>query len=162
MTIFQAAEGSGLSNSYLSSLERGQSNASVATLQRLSVLYQTNVLSFFSEAGEPHKLIRLQNRKQISNEPGISIDLLASGSHLMEPHLFRLAPGASSGGAYNHEGEEFIFVLQGSCEICLDQEECYQLKKGDSLYFSSMQQHRWRNTAREETILFWINTPPTF
>src|ERR1700722_10252725 len=45
MTIYQAAEGTGLSSSYLSSLERGQSNASVATLQRLSVLYQTNILS---------------------------------------------------------------------------------------------------------------------
>lgn len=162
MTIYRAAEASGLSAGYLSSLERGQSNASVATLQRLSVLYQTNVLSFFTEAGEPKKLVRLQNRKQISNEPGIAIDLLASGSHLMEPHLFRLAPGATSGGSYNHEGEEFIFILQGSCEICLDQNECYELKKGDSLYFSSMQQHRWRNTGRNEAILFWINTPPTF
>jgi DNA-binding transcriptional MerR regulator/quercetin dioxygenase-like cupin family protein len=162
LSIFQAAEGSGLSSSYLSSLERGQSNASVATLQRLSVLYQTNVLSFFTEAGEPKKLVRLQNRKQISNEPGITIELLASGSHLMEPHLFRLAPGATSGGSYNHEGEEFIFILQGSCEICLDQNECYKLRKGDSLYFSSMQQHRWRNTGRKEAILFWVNTPPTF
>jgi DNA-binding transcriptional MerR regulator/quercetin dioxygenase-like cupin family protein len=162
LTIFEAAERTGLSSSYLSSLERGQSNASVATLQKLSVSYQTNVLAFFKDSKEPRKLVRAQNRKQISNEPGIQIELLASGSNLMEPHLFRLAPGATSGGAYNHEGEEFIFVLKGCCEICLDKKERYTLRQGDSLYFSSMQKHHWKNIGSEEAMLFWINTPPTF
>jgi transcriptional regulator with XRE-family HTH domain len=162
LTLFEAAERTGLSSSYLSSLERGQSNASVATLQKLSVFYQTNVLAFFNDSREPRKLVRLQSRKQISNEPGINIELLASGSNLMEPHLFRLAPGATSGGSYHHQGEEFIFVLAGSCEIWLDEAEHYQLRKGDSLYFSSSQAHRWRNSGDVETVLFWINTPPTF
>jgi uncharacterized cupin superfamily protein len=80
----------------------------------------------------------------------------------MEPHLFRLAPGATSGGSYHHQGEEFIFVLAGSCEIWLDEAERYHLRKGDSLYFSSSQAHRWRNSGDVETVLFWINTPPTF
>ncbi|HWF38907.1 MAG TPA: MerR family transcriptional regulator [Candidatus Acidoferrales bacterium] len=162
LTIFEAAERTGLSSSYLSSLERGQSNASVATLQKLSVFYETNVLAFFKDSKEPRKLVRTQNRKQISNESGIQIELLASGSNMMEPHLFRLAPGATSGGAYHHEGEEFIFLLQGSCEICLDKQERYTLRQGDSLYFSSMQKHHWKNIGSKEAVLFWINTPPTF
>ena len=162
LTIFEAAERTGLSSSYLSSLERGQSNASVATLQKLSVFYQTNVLAFFNDSREPRKLVRLQSRKHISNEPGIDIALLAFGTNTMEPHLFRLAPGATSGGAYHHQGEEFIFVLEGCCEIWLDETEHYKLCKGDSLYFSSSQAHRWRNTGNEEAVLFWINTPPTF
>ena len=162
ITILEVAGRTGLSHSYLSSLERGQSNASVATLQKLSVFYQTNILSFFSDSREPRKLVRFQNRKRISNEPGIGIELLASGSNLMEPHLFCLAPGATSGGAYHHQGEEFIFVLQGSCEFWLDETEHYKLRKGDSLYFASSQPHRWRNSGDEEAVLFWINTPPTF
>jgi DNA-binding transcriptional MerR regulator/mannose-6-phosphate isomerase-like protein (cupin superfamily) len=162
LTIFEAAERTGLSSSYLSSLERGQANASVATLQQLSVFYQTNVLAFFNDDTEPRKLVRRESRKHISNEPGIDIELLASGSNIMEPHIFRLAPGAASGGAYHHQGEEFIFVLEGCCEIWLDEMEQYSLCKGDSLYFSSSQAHRWRNAGKQEAVLFWINTPPTF
>jgi len=162
LTIVEAADRTGLSSGYLSSLERGKANASVATLQKLSVFYQTNVLAFFNDSKKPHKLVRLQGRKHISNEPGISIELLASGPNIMEPHLFRLAPGTASGGAYHHQGEEFIFVLKGCCEIWLDEKEHYKLRKGDSLYFSSSQAHRWRNSGIEEAVLFWINTPPTF
>jgi len=162
LTIFEAAERTGLSSSYLSSLERGQANASVATLQQLSVFYQTNVLAFFNDDTEPRKLVRRESRKHISNEPGVNIELLASGSNIMEPHIFRLAPGAASGGAYHHQGEEFIFVLEGCCEIWLDEMEQYNLCKGDSLYFSSSQAHRWRNAGKQEAVLFWINTPPTF
>jgi len=92
LTILEVAERTGLSHGYLSSLERGQSNASVATLQKLSVFYQTNILAFFSDSRQPRKLVRFQNRKHIPNEPGIDIELLASGSNLMEPHLFCLAP----------------------------------------------------------------------
>ena len=58
LTIFEAAKHTGLSSSYLSSLERGQANASVATLQQLSVFYQTNVLAFFNDDTEPRKLVR--------------------------------------------------------------------------------------------------------
>src|SRR5258708_32111819 len=86
VTILEVAERTGLSHSYLSSLERGQSNASVATLQKLSVFYQTNILSFFSDSREPRKLIRFQNRKRISNEPGINIKILAPGPNLMKTH----------------------------------------------------------------------------
>jgi DNA-binding transcriptional MerR regulator/quercetin dioxygenase-like cupin family protein len=162
LTIFEAAERTGFSSSYLSSLERGQSNASVATLQKLSVFYRTNVLAFFKDSSEPRKLVRFENRKHISNEPGIFIELLATGSNVMEPHVFRLAPGATSGGSYHHQGEEFIFVLEGCCEFWLEEVEHYKLCKGDSLYFSSSQPHRWRNTGKSEVVLFWINTPPTF
>jgi DNA-binding transcriptional MerR regulator/quercetin dioxygenase-like cupin family protein len=162
MTLAEAAEGTGLSAGFLSSLERGQVNASVATLQKLSVFYKTNVLSFFGSAKRPLKLVRPHDRQQLSNEPGITIESLAVGDHVMEPHLYRLAPGTSSGGAYHHEGEEFIFVVTGSCEIWLDEVEHFHLQKGDSLYFSSSQSHRWSNSSTEVAVLLWINTPPTF
>jgi DNA-binding transcriptional MerR regulator/quercetin dioxygenase-like cupin family protein len=162
LTITRVAEQTGLSTNYLSALETDRSALSVATLQRLSVLFKTNVLTFFSNSGESRKVVRSQTRQQISNEPGVQIDLLSSGSAVMEPHLFRLAPGVSSGEGYSHEGEEFVFVLEGCCEFWLDADEHYELRKGDSLYFCSSQQHYWKNTGVKEAVLFWINTPPTF
>jgi DNA-binding transcriptional MerR regulator/quercetin dioxygenase-like cupin family protein len=162
MTLSEASKGSDLSVSFLSSLERGQVHASVATLQKLSVFYETNVLAFFGNPDKAHKHVKPRHRKELSNEPGINIELLALGKNVMEPHLFRIAPGKSSGGSYHHEGEEFIHVVKGCCEIWLDEVERYLLQKGDSLYFSSKQTHRWSNPGSVEAVLLWINTPPTF
>ena len=162
MTLSEAAGGTGLSVSFLSCLERGQVHASVATLQRLAVFYKTNVLSFFGGSQQSSKLVRPAQRIELSSEPGVSLELLAFGDTAMEPHLFRLAPGTSSGGSYHHEGEEFIFVVSGSCDVWLDEVEHYQLRTGDSLYFSSSQTHRWSNPYKQAAVLLWINTPPTF
>ena len=162
MTLSEAAKGTGLSVSFLSSLERGQVHASVATLQKLSVFYETNILAFFGTSMPGNKIVRRGQRKQLSNEPGINIELLATGNNVMEPHLFRIAPGASSGGSYHHEGEEFVYVIAGCCEIWLDEMEHYRLQKGDSLYFPSTQTHRWNNPGGKDAVLLWINTPPTF
>jgi DNA-binding transcriptional MerR regulator/quercetin dioxygenase-like cupin family protein len=162
MTLSQAANGTNLSVSFLSSLERGKTNASVATLQKLAVFYGTNVQSFFGTSKKPHKLVTARVRKQLSNEPGINIELLSFGNNVMEPHLYRIAPGTSSGGSYHHEGEEFIYVISGCCEIWLDEMEHYSLREGDCLYFSSTQTHRWSNSGSETAVLLWTNTPPTF
>lgn len=162
MTLSEAAAGTGLSASFLSCLERAQVQASVATLQRLAVFYKTNVLSFFGGAQQTGKLVRPNQRIELSSEPGVHLELLAFGDTAMEPHLFRLAPGTSSGGSYHHEGEEFIFVVSGSCDVWLDEVEHYQLRVGDSLYFSSSQTHRWSNPYKQPAVLLWINTPPTF
>lgn len=162
LTLAQVAESTGLSISFLSALERGQSNASIATLQKLSHIYKTNVLSFFGdEAMRARRLVRPRDRK-ILQQPGVRMELLAFGNTAMEPHLFRIAPGASSGGSYHHEGEEFLYVLQGSIEVWLDEVERYVLEAGDSLYFASTMAHRWRSLSKKESLLLWINTPPTF
>ncbi len=162
LTLTGVARKTGLSVSFLSSLERGQANASIATLQKLAHLYKTNVLSFFGGEKEANRLVRPRERRVLQPHPGVQMELLALGNRMMEPHLFRIAPGASSGGSYHHEGEEFIYVLQGALEIWLDEVERYVLEEGDSLYFESSQAHRWRSLSDKETVLLWINTPPTF
>jgi quercetin dioxygenase-like cupin family protein/DNA-binding transcriptional MerR regulator len=162
LTLSGVAARTDLSISFLSSLERRQVNASVATLRKLSEVYGTNVLSFFGASDRASKLIRPRQRKQLSNEPGIRIELLALGQISMEPHLFRIAPGATSDGSYHHDGEECVYVISGTCEFWLDEVEHYVLKTGDTLYFSSAQAHRWSNPGTGEAVLLWINTPATF
>ena len=162
LTLSAVAGKSGLSVSFLSALERGQANASIATLQKLAHLYKTNILFLFGSQEEAGRLVRPQERKVLQPHPGVKMELLAFGNRAMEPHLFRISPGASSGGSYHHEGEEFIYVLQGELEIWLDEVERYVLEAGDSLYFESSQAHRWRSLCEKETVLLWINTPPTF
>ena len=153
-----AAERAGISVSYLSNIERGHANASVAILQKLATIYNTNVLSFFGEMLPTQKLVRPHERRHLVTDPGVTIELLALGQCTMEPHLFRVAPGASSGGTYKHDGEEFIFMMRGALEIWLDEVEHYKLSAGDTLYFSSKQAHRWMNSGEEEAVMLWCGT----
>jgi quercetin dioxygenase-like cupin family protein len=55
-----------------------------------------------------------------------------------------------------------VHVLSGQVEIVLDGHEFHDLGPGDSLYFESARRHAWRNRHDGETVLIWINTPPTF
>jgi len=163
-TLAQVARQAGLSISFLSAIERGQAKPSIATLQRLAVIYKTNVLSMFGAEDESkaHRLVRPADRKVLRPEPGVQMELLILGRSQLEPHIFRIAPGVSSGGSYHHEGEEFIHVLKGSLEVWLDEVERYVLVAGDTLHFESTHAHRWKSLSNEETTLLWVNTPPTF
>lgn len=162
LTLTEAAQKAGISPSFLSAIERNQANPSVATFQKLAHLYKTNVLSFFGNEDGLRRLVRPRERGVLQPHPGVRIEQLAVGNTVMEAQLWYISPGASSGGSYYHEGEEFIYVLQGTLEIWLDEVERYVVEPGDSLYFESTHAHRWKNEGKAEAVLLWVNTPPTF
>jgi DNA-binding transcriptional MerR regulator/quercetin dioxygenase-like cupin family protein len=159
--LAQVAEAVGISVGFLSALERSQMSGSVGTLRKLARFYKTNILDFYQANGASGRHVRPAERKVLEAGAGVRMELLAWGNTVMEPHLFRIAPEAGSGESYAHEGEEFIYVLRGDLEITVDGEE-YRLKSGDSFYFESATPHRWRNPGQKETLLLWVNTPPTF
>ena len=103
----------GISVGFLSSLERSQMTASIGTLRKLTDFYQTNILDFFDPTESNSRLVPPAKRKVLDAGPGVRMELLAWGNTVMEPHLFRIAPQADSGERYTHEGEEFIYVLEG-------------------------------------------------
>src|ERR1700719_4269384 len=161
LSLAQVAEAVGISVGFLSALERSQMSGSVGTLRKLARFYKTNILDFFDATGASTRQVRPAQRKVLEAGPGVRMELLAWGNTVMEPHLFRVAPEAGSGDSYTHEGEEFLYVLRGELTITLEKEE-YRLKTGDSFYFESATPHHWRNPGLAETLLLWINTPPTF
>jgi DNA-binding transcriptional MerR regulator len=150
-----------LSVGFLSNLERSQSSASVGISHKLAQYYGANMLEFFNSPTSTGPLVRPRERKVLQGVKGVQMELLAWGKITMEPHLFRVAPGAGSVEYYSHEGEEFLFVTKGRLDIFLECEK-YQLRTGDSFYFQSSEPHRWENPGTTETLLLWINTPPTF
>jgi DNA-binding transcriptional MerR regulator/quercetin dioxygenase-like cupin family protein len=161
LSLAQVAKDVGISVGFLSALERSQMSGSVGTLRKLARFYKTNILDFFDANGARSRQVRPSQRKVLEAGTGVRMELLAWGNTVMEPHLFRIAPDSGSGESYAHEGEEFIYVLRGELQISVDGEE-YRLKSGDSFYFESATPHRWKNPGRKETLLLWVNTPPTF
>lgn len=160
-SLAQVASAVGISVGFLSALERSHMTASVGTLRKIARFYKTNILDFFDPAESNSPLVRPDKRKVLHAGEGVTMELLAWGNTVMEPHLFRIAPNAGSGESYAHEGEEFLHVLQGELHIALNGQQ-YHLKQGDSFYFESATPHQWKNPGKKETQLIWINTPPTF
>ena len=63
-----------------------------------------------------------------------------SGRH-MEPFIVEIEPSKESDYKLSsHEGEEFIYVLEGNIEINYGK-DVYQLGKGDSIYMDSILAH---------------------
>jgi len=161
LSLAEVAKAVGISVGFLSAMERSQMTGSVGTLRKLARFYKTNILDFFDAQDTNSRHVRPGERKVLEAGPGVRMELLAWGDAVMEPHLFRVSPESGSGDSYTHEGEEFIFVLRGELAITLGEEE-FRLKAGDSFYFESATPHRWKNPGRRETLLLWVNTPPTF
>ena len=162
MALSEAAAQAGISAGFLSSLERAQANASVATLQRLATTYGTTVMELFQTPKHHGRLVRPNERRVLDVHPGVRMELLSSGAPMLQSMLFRVAPLAGSDGSYSHQGEEFIYMVSGTLEVWLDELQCFVLQAGDSFWFESTHGHRWFNPGETEAALLWINTPPTF
>ena len=162
LSLGHVARAVGVSIGFLSAIEREQMSASIATLRRLARFYQINILSLFDPSEANPGRVRPSERKILDAGPGVRMELLSWGNTMMEPHLFRIAPSAGSGESYAHEGEEFLYILRGSLEISLADGERLCLEEGDSFYFESSNEHRWKNPGKKEALVLWVNTPPTF
>jgi len=161
LSLAEVAGAVGISVGFLSAIERSHMSASVGTLRKLARYYKLNILDFFNPTETNPYRVTPRERKRLQAGPGVRMELLAWGKTVMEPHLFSIAPRAESGDAYSHEGEEFLYVLRGTLTVSLDG-ELHQLKPGDSFYFESSTPHSWRNDGKTQTVVIWVNTPPTF
>jgi proline racemase len=163
LTLRQAAQRTGLSASHISSVENGYTLPSVAALLKLSRAYGANILSFYGPSPEPRRrLVRAGEAEVIAmGDPGVGVALLTPHDGAIELHLFELAPGASSGGSYHHEGDEFWYVLAGTLGVWLN-ERFFRLEAGDCLAFASTDQHRFANLDQGVTMFLGGNTPSTF
>lgn len=163
-TLEQVAGDIGIAASVLSTLERTSQGVSVAVLHNIAEYFGTTVSSLSGEEeADTRAVVRAGEwRTWPRTTPGVTVQLLADGRNQMDCHRFVLEPGASSEGAYRHDGEEFVYVLSGRVEFILDSDQFYDLGVGDSLYFESKRRHAWANRHDGETVLLWVNTPPTF
>ncbi|MGV3552253.1 MerR family transcriptional regulator [Rhizobium sp.] len=163
-TLEKVAEKTGIAVSLLSTFERTSQGLSFKALHDLAEFCGTTIPVLTGQAeAEGESLVR--NGEWTAWPPtssGVTVQNLTTDQRQMECHRFQLAPGASSEGAYSHEGEEFLHLLAGSLEIVLDGDQFFQLREGDSFYFESRRPHSWRNAHDGDTIVIWVNTPPTF
>jgi DNA-binding transcriptional MerR regulator/quercetin dioxygenase-like cupin family protein len=162
LTVTQAAQGAQISAGFLSAIELSRANPSVATIYRLAAAYGTTVLELYDLPAQSSRVLRPRKRKSLETESGVRMELLSAGTKMLESMLIHVPPGTGSDGTYMHQGEDFLYMLEGTLEVWLDEVECHLLQKGDSFWFESNRGHRWFNPTQKPTTILWVNTPPTF
>jgi DNA-binding transcriptional MerR regulator/mannose-6-phosphate isomerase-like protein (cupin superfamily) len=166
LSLRDLAARSGVSASYLSSVERSLASPSVAALQKIAAAVGTNMVDMLTErtGDDPGLLVRPDQRRilELGSVPGVRIEQLAGAQTQLESLLFIVGPGAGSVESYSHIGEEFLYLISGAFEVTLDEAETYLMAPEDTLAFASLRPHRFRNPSTETAVVLWVNTPPTF
>lgn len=147
-TLETLAKRTGFTKGYLSKIERGLQIPPIATLSRLAEALNVEVANFFEKKQHDLKycIIRKNERKPIvqdGNIFGYRYESLAYTKHdkFMSPFLITLIPHATDKTVFKHDGQEMMFVLQGSVEFWYDNERVV-LEEGDCVYLDSEVSHR--------------------
>lgn len=167
MTLKQLSEGSGLSVGFLSQFERGLSSIALDSLEKLSRILEVPLSELFkdpihSETTDP--IVHGVELAFTEISPQIYQSILRSSEvpRQMLPRVFTLLPLDSieenNIELYCHEGEEFVYVLEGVVTFFLENAR-YLLYPGDSIHISSTQRHNWANHTSRNAKILTINTP---
>jgi transcriptional regulator with XRE-family HTH domain len=166
MTLKNVADRAGCTSAYISQLEKGRANPSIATLKKIASVFNVKIVDFFmdDEDDEDEVVVRKDKRLTMDfNRGGTVIESLVRNTKnkRMEALYNRIRPGGGSNGEYTHEGEEFGIVLAGELEITVG-DRVYYVKEGDSFYFPSTRLHGFCNRGKKDTVVIWVTCPPSF
>ena len=165
LTLREVAEAAGVSESFVSQLERGRSSASVATLQRLAAAVGIEVSDLF--AAEPltgGRVLRRQERQLLEwGHLGRKALLTPKPFHALEVVAAAFDPGGSTGDEpYTHgDSEELLLVLAGRVHLQLGS-ELLDLETGDSVNYRSSTPHRVSNPGDEAAEVLFVISPPSY
>lgn len=162
LSLAELARAAGLTKGYLSKVEREMATPSTATLLVLCEALGISLGELF-EATPHHDVVRASERVPISlGGEGIAESLISSsGERRVQVLHSIIQPGGGSGpDLYSLPSEvEFAFVLSGSIALTVEG-TVHQLRKGDSITFSSQVPHSFHNNhpSRVATVL-WVFSP---
>jgi len=164
-TLQTVAERSGLSESFLSQVERGRSNASIGSLKRIADALGVSMADLFEPDGLPGpRVLRRDERPALQfGILGRKLLLTPRPLHHLEVFAGELEVNGSTGPEpYAHgDSEELFVVVSGTVRLELGGEE-FELEPGDSIDYRSSIPHRVVNTGQELAEVLWIISPPSY
>ena len=187
LTLKQLSGKTGLSISFLSEIERGVAEPSMASLRKIRQAVGTSLLSFRDEKRREQdngnlvledrnasgadkyisdaKVVRQGQRKKLAY-PGRSgfYELLTPDlNRQLEVLRFQMDPGYDSGPETFSDppGEKCLVILSGGMEFTVSG-EAFQLNAGDSLSYPAHAPVSWFVNSDEPVDAILIITPPGF
>jgi transcriptional regulator with XRE-family HTH domain len=164
-TLKDVADAAGVSESFVSQLERGRSSASVATLQRLAAALAIEVSDLFAPEGLPRPRVLRREARQLLvwGRLGRKALLTPKPFHALEVVAAEFDPGGSTGDeTYTHgDSEELLVVVKGRVHLQLGT-DIYDLGTGDSVQYRSSTPHRVSNSGEERAEVLFVISPPSY
>ncbi len=158
LTQEQIAASSGLSKGYFSKIENSKSIPPVGTLLKIANVLGIDMVELFNgeveDTGEgPICVTRSQGAESLMKGKGsfgydyFAIAQTRHDKH-MHPFLMVFSPVAHKDIRFEHQGEEFIYILSGKIEfkaVIDGRPRNWILSQGDSIYFDSRIPHSARS-----------------
>lgn len=163
MSLRALAASAGVSSSFLSQLENGHTNASVASLRKIATALGVSPAQLLdSAAGHTRGVLKAADRPHLPLEGAEKYVISLPPLRNLEVYSGVFSPGSSTGEEpYSHgNGQEFLIVVAGSVVLELGDER-YSLEKDDSIEFLSSVPHRIVNDADSDAEVIWLCSPPT-
>ena len=160
LSVSELARRSGLSQSFLSQFESGQSDISVGRLVRLAQALDVDVgdlLAERSRSGE--RIVRANEQLELPTpSAGLRLQLLApSLDHSRTNAVGTLEGGSVAEPNFSNPGSEsLVYVLKGVARIELRGGRAFLLRPGDSISYRSDEFERMANPRSRPCFFVWV------
>jgi quercetin dioxygenase-like cupin family protein len=158
LTLKEVANATGISTSLLSLVENRKSDITIGRLVRLVNLYGVSLIDLIPpppDDPEPD-VMRVTERRLVStSSPAERINiyfLTPDMKRALLPMELEFDPGAELAEYGCHEGEEWVYVLEGRLRLLLDGAEPHLLNEGDSAYYPGDRPHLFQNDDPEKRL----------
>ncbi|MGB6127819.1 MAG: XRE family transcriptional regulator [Psychrilyobacter sp.] len=165
MTLKELSFLSDLSVGFLSQLERGMSSVAIDDLEKLSRIFDVDMSFFFTHATNEKSYVMKSYERRVSpiargNSIQYYLSKVIEDKQLL-PRLIELLPGHKSSALereHEHEGEEFIYVLEGILTLIVDGIKTDLYPEYTAHYLTSSP-HNWVNSTNKTVKFITVNTP---
>ena len=168
MTLKDLSEMTELSIGFLSQVERGLTALAITSLEKIGRSLEVDLSYFFPIKKKSSDIVvRSYERELFQIENGEFLHYHLSNdfeNKNMLPRIIELLPNFDDErelDQYQHEGEEFIYVLEGIFTLIINGEKS-ELFPGDTAHFDSSNIHNWANFTSKTTKVIVVNTPNGF
>ncbi|MBN2796591.1 MAG: cupin domain-containing protein [Clostridia bacterium] len=167
LTLKDLSAKTNLSIGFLSQIERGVTSVAISSLDVIAKALDTDLSYFFTMPKKRERQVLRSFEQEvftIKNSQFIDYHLTLNPEEMeILPRLQIILPQGDDDGnePYGHEGEEFIYVLEGILTVNLDN-QIYQLYPGDSMHYNSSTPHNWNNNTSKNVKILIISTPNRF
>ncbi len=167
MTLKELSERTDFSIGFLSQVERGISAVATDSLAKIAEALGVELSYFFTNPRRKKKYVLRSYEKEVYQvqDAGFIMYHLTNdiGDKDMLPRLIELLPNSSDEpvDTYSHEGEEFIYVLEGILTLSINGEQ-QDLFPGDSAHYESEIPHNWQNNTNKLVKFLEVNVPACF
>lgn len=167
MTLKELNQMTNLSIGFLSQLERGLTTVAIDTLETISRALGVDINYFFTVSKEKPGIVQKSYEREVDFMDRDNFVQYYLSNNLsdknMLPRLIEIYPKKDDEQvlSYSHEGEEFIYILEGILTYYYNGER-YELYPGDSVHISSTSSHNWENNTSKIVRLIMVSIPNRF